>query len=95
MPGVKRRIGKAKSRAGQLRHVLNSTELALDLKLRLYIAVCCSIMTYGAEVWLLDERARRALNGANTYAVTYNRQPKKTRIDSRHMHVQPGAVDKS
>ena len=51
--------------------MLNSTELALDLKLRLYIAACCSIMTYGAEAWLLDEQARRALNGANAYMLSH------------------------
>ena len=71
MPDVRRRIAMAKSRAGQLRHILSAEELSLDLKLRLYIAGCCSIMTYGAEAWLLDDKACKALNGANAYMLSH------------------------
>ena len=71
MPDVQRRIAMAKTRAGQLRHILSSEEVSLDLRLRLYIAGCCSIMTYGAEAWLLDDEACKALNGANAYMLSH------------------------
>ena len=41
-----------------------------DLKLRLYIACCCSILVWGAEAWVLDEEARRCINGANAYMLS-------------------------
>ena len=80
MPDVKRRIAMAKARAGQLRHILSSEEVSLDLRLRLYIAGCCSIMTYGAEAWLLDEEACRKLNGANAYMLAH--------ITGNHRHYE-------
>ena len=64
-PDVQRRIGRAMARAGKLRHVWASDALTLKLKLRLYVAAVCSIMTYGSETWLLDVPTCRALNGAN------------------------------
>ena len=48
MPDVQRRCAMAKQRAGTLRHVWASS-LKLDLKVRLYIAACCSILVYGSE----------------------------------------------
>ena len=39
--------------------------LHLDLRLRLYAAAVCSIMVYGSEGWLLNERVCKMLNGAN------------------------------
>ena len=39
------------------------------LKMRLYVAAVCSVMTYGAEAWLLNEETKRALNGANSKMV--------------------------
>ena len=53
------------ARAGKLRHVWASDALTLKLKLRLYVAAVCSIMTYGSEAWLLDVPTCRSLNGAN------------------------------
>ena len=71
LPDVRRGIALAKSRAGQLRHILSSEALPLDLRLRLYVAGCCSILTYGAEAWLLDERTCKILNGANAYMLAH------------------------
>ena len=71
MPDVRHRISMAKARAGQLRHILSAEEVSLDLRLRLYIAGCCSIMTCGAEAWLLDDEACKALNGANAYMLSH------------------------
>ena len=61
MPDVQRRCAMAKQRAGSLRHVWASS-LNLDLKVRLYIAACCSILVYGSEAWLLDESAARSVS---------------------------------
>ena len=60
----------AKARAGTMRHVW-SPDLKMDLKVRLYITSCCSMMVYGSEAWLLDEHARRCINGANAYMLSH------------------------
>ena len=49
MPEVLRRIVMIKSKSGQLSHILSSDNLSLDLSMRLYVAGCCSIVTFGAE----------------------------------------------
>ena len=50
---------------GQLRHIFDYHNLALNIKLRLYQAAVCSILTYGCETWWLTPQVRRQLNGAN------------------------------
>ena len=55
LPDVRKRIAQAKARAGRLRHILQAKELELDLRLRLYISGCCSILTYGSEAWALPQ----------------------------------------
>jgi len=62
---VRRRIARAQTRAGKLRHIWAAPQLTLQLKLRLYISACVSILTYGSEAWLLDPRVTSALRGAN------------------------------
>ena len=70
MPDIRARCAMAKSRAGTLRHIW-ATGLSLDLKLRLYIACCCSIMVWGSEAWILDEEARKCINGANAFMLSH------------------------
>ena len=60
----------AKARAGTLRHIW-ATDLPMDLKLRLYIACCCSILVWGSEAWTLDAEACRCINGANAYMLSH------------------------
>ena len=48
MPDVRTRCAMAKTRAGALRHIW-AGKLPLDLKLRLYVACCCSILVWGSE----------------------------------------------
>ena len=67
---VQRRCGMAKSRAGTLRHVW-ATTLPIDLKVRLYIASCCSMLVYGSEAWTLDEKTKRCINGSNAYMLSH------------------------
>ena len=62
---IRRRIGIAMTRMGQLRQVFSS-ELPISLKLKVYRAAICSLFTYGSEAWNLDEATCAALNGANS-----------------------------
>lgn len=62
---VRRRIEMARKRFGLLRHIWSNKRLHINLRLRLYKSCICSIMTYGAEAWKMDEETSRALNGAN------------------------------
>ena len=54
------------TRCGKLRHVLDSPDLPVPLKIRLYKAVVCSVMTYGCETWTLSPPIMKMLNGANS-----------------------------
>ena len=38
--------------------------------MRIYVVAVCSVMTYGAETWLLNGETKRALNGANSKMVS-------------------------
>ena len=64
-PDIKRRIAMAVARAGKLREIWQTEVLPLKLKLRLYKSACCSILTYGSEAWVLDDKACKLINGAN------------------------------
>ena len=63
---IKTRIAKAYSRCGDLRNVLDAKELPIKLKIRLYQAAVCSILTYGCETWRLTPPVMRQINGANS-----------------------------
>ena len=69
MADVKARIARAKQRFGKMRHIWHDKQLHRNLRLRLYRASVCSIMTYGSEAWTLSEEVMRALNGANASMV--------------------------
>ena len=53
-------------RCGQLKHLFNSPDLGPWLKVRLYSAAVCSLLTYGCEAWTLTEKVLRKINGANS-----------------------------
>ena len=63
---IERRLNLAKARCGKLRHLFDSPVLSLHLKLRLYRAAICSLITYGCETWRLDIKTIRMLNNANS-----------------------------
>ena len=65
MPDVRARIAMAQTRYGKLRHIWHNNDLHLGLKLRLYKACICSILTYGSEAWTLTTETTRSINGAN------------------------------
>ena len=49
-----------------MRHLWVDRRLHINLRLRLYKSSVCSVMTYGAEAWLLNDKVTKALNGANS-----------------------------
>ena len=63
---IESRIAMAMSRCGRLRPVFDSKVITLHLKLRLYEAAVCSLLTYGCETWDLDEKTRKRINGSNS-----------------------------
>ena len=70
MPDIRSKCERAKARAGTLRHIW-AADLPLQLKLRLYISACCSILVWGSEGWLLNEEACRCINGTNAYMLSH------------------------
>ena len=70
MTDVRQRIAMARSRFGKLRHIWGDGNLHINLRMRLYRACVCSILTYGSEAWFLSREVRRALNGANSQMVS-------------------------
>lgn len=63
---VDSRIAMAMTRCGRLRPIFDSDAITLDLKLRLYEAAVCSLLTYGCETWDINEKTRKRINGANS-----------------------------
>ena len=79
---VDSRIVMTMSRCGRLRPIFDSKVITLGLKLRLYEAAVCSLMTYGCETWDLNEKTRKRINGANSVMlarITGNSIPQETR----------------
>ena len=58
------------ARFGKMRHVWKAKALHLRLRMRLYIASVCSILTYGSEAWCLDRDICRKINGVNSRMVS-------------------------
>ena len=56
---------QARSRFGELHHVWGSKQLPLTLKINLYMAGVCSMLTHGSEAWLLTPSVVRSLRGWN------------------------------
>ena len=65
MTDVRTRIAMAQTRYDKLRHIWHNNDIHLGLKLRLYKACICSILTYGSEAWTLTTEVTRAINGSN------------------------------
>ena len=63
---VKARIARAMKRCGQLCHILDSDKIRINLKLRLYEASVCSLLTFGCETWSLNKQILGLINGANS-----------------------------
>ena len=59
---MRRRIGIAQSRAGQLRHVMGSRDIPVVTKIKLHNAAVGSPFTYGCEGWNLSTKVMWILN---------------------------------
>ena len=63
---IDKRIAMVMSRCGRLRSIFDSQEIGPWLKIRLYKASVCSLLTYGCESWTLTDRVVRKLNHTNS-----------------------------
>lgn len=54
------------ARCGKLRHVLDSPDLSVPLKMRLYQVTVCSVLSYGCETWTLSPVVMNMLNDTNS-----------------------------
>ena len=70
MSDVRRRIAMVTQRFGKLRHLWRDSDLHMNLRMRLYKACVCSILTYGSEAWKITKAVEAALNGANSRMVS-------------------------
>ena len=62
---LRRRIGIAMTRSGQLRFIMQAKNVSLSTKMKIYRCAVGSLFTYGSEAWTLSEKTIRKLNGAN------------------------------
>ena len=62
---LSRRIAMAMQRCGQLRHVFDSDDITVKMKISIYKAAVMSILTYGCEAWQFTAKAKANINGAN------------------------------
>ena len=69
MADVRRRIAMATQRFGKLRNVWKDGNLHVNLRMRLYKACVCSVLTYGSEAWTITATVAAAFNGANSKMV--------------------------
>ena len=65
MADVRARIAMARQRFGKMHNLWRDKALHLNLRIRLYKAAVCSVLTYGSEAWTLSHAVRKKLNGAN------------------------------
>ena len=65
MTDVRARIAMALQRFDKMRHLWRDNALHQNLRIRLYKATVCSILTYDSEAWTLNDEVTKALNGAN------------------------------
>jgi ribonuclease HI len=59
------RMARARSVFGSMRHIWNNSDIPERLKIQLYKAGVCSVLTYAHETWTLNEATCRRLNGWN------------------------------
>ena len=82
---IRRRIGMAVSRCGQLRFVLGASNITMETKMKIYRSAVGSLFTYGSEAWRLTEQKLRMLNGR--MLATIHRSVTSTRSKGGNMHL--------
>lgn len=76
---IRRRVGMAISRCGQLRFVLEAKGIDVRTKMKMHECGVGSLFTCGSEAWSLSVKCMRQLNGAS--AVCLSRFSDKTRVE--------------
>lgn len=61
---IKCRVGQSRNTIKQLNQVLWDRQITKSNKMRIYNAIVRSIMTYGAEIWVLNKRNRSKIRAA-------------------------------
>jgi ribonuclease HI len=60
---IETRLARASQAFGDLRTIFKHPDLGQDLKIELFRSAVCSVLTYGNEVWRLDDKTCRKLRG--------------------------------
>ena len=77
-----------------MRHIWHDKVLHVNLRIRLYKACICSMLTYGSEAWNITLAVTRALNGANAskYDEHHHGQIPAVRDILKVENVRPGTL---
>ena len=71
MRDIRIRSAMAKSRCGDLRHVLGADAIPIPLRISIYKAAVCSILCYGSEAWNLTTETMVKINGTNARCLSH------------------------
>ena len=63
LPAMLQRMAIARTRFGELHLAWKSTKIPTSMKIRLFACAVISVLTYGHEIWKLDEKVVRKLKG--------------------------------
>jgi exonuclease III/alkylhydroperoxidase family enzyme len=64
-PALLQRMAIARTRFGELHEAWRSKRMPTSMKLRLYACAVVSVLTYGSEIWRLDEKTKAKIRGWN------------------------------
>ena len=62
-PALLQRMAIARTRFGELHEAWRSKKMPTTMKLRLFACAVVSVLTYGSEIWRMDEKTRAKLRG--------------------------------
>jgi hypothetical protein len=90
---LSRRIAMAMQRCGQLRHVFDSDDITVKMKISIYKAAVMSILTYGCEAWQFTAKAKANINGANARCLSRITGQSAHQEASRYTHTYDLVTD--
>ena len=64
-PALLQRMAIARTRFGELHEAWRSRKLPISMKLRLFACAVVSVLTYGSEIWRMDEKTKAKIRGWN------------------------------
>ena len=62
-PALLQRMAIARTRFGELHLAWRSKKMPTSMKLRLFACAVISVLTYGSEIWRMDEKTRAKIRG--------------------------------